>query len=342
MKVIPGAAPAAAAPAGSTTSAQEARARAISMIQGQQAQAEAVPNPTRISPEELGAIRQPAQSHSTEETVAEQVPAESKAPESPASSEQPLSSQYAVLARKEKAIRQREAAIRAREAAIRAVEDAARVPAATPPQSSFDESKYVQKDALTSDPFRILTELGLTYDQLTEMALNGPKPESIALSNEVKALREELKALKGETESTKKSVADQQAQSYKQAINQITLEAKNLINNNPAFETIKETNSISDVVELIDETFKKDGILLTVEEAALEVEDYLLEEAMKLSKIKKIQQRWMPKETPAPVSKTTEQPKQQQLKTLTNSVGTSRQLSARERALLAFEGKLKS
>lgn len=306
----------------------------------EQAQETPVLDPTRISPEEASAIKtaESRQNDTTESVESETVKEETKAVE-----EEPISSQYAVLARKEKALRQRDQQLRAREAAIKTQEDASKA-ALAPPKPAFDESKYISKDRLLEDTFGALSELGLTYDQLTERALNAPKSEDLAITNELKALREELKAIKGETENTKKSIQDQQTQSYQQAVAQIRNEAKNLVDHNPDFETIKETSSIGDVVDLIEQTFKEDGILLTVEEAARQVEDYLVEEAMKITKIKKIQQRMQaaaPKPTPtAAVQESTSQPKQQQLKTLTNSVGTSRQLSARERALLAFENKL--
>lgn len=330
------------------STAQSARERAISRLMGNSSSSpSAVPNQNSVSPEEMGAIAAPkveksefekvteeAQKHSIEAESSPEPKAETKA------DEEPLSSQYAILARKEKAIRQREQQLKAREAAIKAQEETSKVsaPIAAP---SIDESKYISREKLTSDPFGVLTELGMTYDQLTEAALNGPKPKEVELMNEIKAMREELKILKGETESTKKTFSEQQDSAYKQAVAQIRNEVRVLVDKDPNFETIKETGSSGDVVELIEQTFKEDGILLTVEEAAQQVEDYLLEEAMKLAKIKKIQQRLMPKAEAPKAEVKTENKQSQPLKTLTNAVGTSRQLSARERAILAMEGKLK-
>jgi len=109
------------------------------------------------------------------------------------------------------------------------------------------------------------------------------------------------------------------------------------------YELIAATGSIDDVVELIERTFTEEGRLVPVEEAAQAIEDYLAEEAYKLSKLKKIQQKLAPSAQAKPEQKQTEQPKQPQtqMKTLTNAVGTQRQLSARERAIAAFEGKNK-
>lgn len=303
-----------------------ARERAISKLTGGATEQQSpVQNPTQVSPEELSAIRAPSAPAAQIDTTETPAQAETKA-------EEPLSNQYAILARKEKALRQREQQIRAKEQQLRASE----APKA-PEKPAFDESKYISRDRIASDPFSVLAELGLSYDQLTEKALNAPTPDQVAFSNEIRALREELKALKSDSEGTKKSFQDQQDSAYKQAVNQIRVETKSFIKNNPEFEAIQATDSINDVVELIDVTFKEDGYLMSVEEAARQVEDYLVEEATKLAKLKKIQSRLAPKATSA--QQPTEQ-KQQQMKTLTNAVSAAGKLSARDRAMLAFEGKL--
>lgn len=312
------------------------RERAIAKLIGSapaQAEQPVVRDATRVSPEESTAVRPPSlqpsetkgQIDSTEGNPSE-VKADTK------TSEEPLSAHYAILARKEKAIRQRDQQLKAREAAIKAQEDAAKL---TPPTPSFDQSKFVDKERLTQDPFAVLSELGLSYDQLTELAMNAPKPEQLAVLNEMKALKAEIAAMKGET---KKSFEQQAQEQRNQAITQIRNEVKHLITNDVQFETIKATDSIDDVVSLIEKVYDKDGILLSVEEAAQQVEDYLIDEAIKIAKLSKIQQRLQPK--PAEVKTPTDAEKQP-LKTLTNSIASSRQLSARERALLAFENKLK-
>ena len=322
-------------PGAKTEAQMTAREKAIQALMKPAAHTAPVPDPTRISPEEHGAVytqrkaapQPPAQNDNTESS-APTPEAETKV------SSEPLSSQYATLARKEKALRLQQQQMKARELALKAQEDALKAPA----KPSFDESKYVPRDRLTQDPFTVLNELGLTYDQLTEMALNAPKPEQMAIMNEMKALKSEIAALKGEQEKSSKSFEEKEKLQYTQAMNQIRNEVNHLVSVDPQFETIQATGSVGDVVELIERTFNEDGVLMSVEDAASQVEDYLVEAAMKLSRIKKIQQRLAPKAAPA--QKNTTQSQQPQLKTLTNSVSSSRQLSAKERALLAFEGKL--
>lgn len=258
-------------------------------------------------------------------------PVETKAAESPKAPEEPLSSQYAILARKEKAIRQRELDIRKREAALKSE------PAKPAVAPSMDTSKYVDRESLISNPFGVLNELGLSYDQLTELAINAPKPEDLALQREIKALREEMKLLKGESESTKKTFEQREVEQRSQAEKQIENEVSRLVKSDPNFEMIAQTGNIAEVVSLITRTFDEDGIFMSVEEAAQAVEDHLLEEAMKLTSYKKIQQK-LASRTPA--QQPTAQQEKQPLKTLTNSVSSSRPLTARERAILAMQGKL--
>jgi phosphopentomutase len=121
------------------------------------------------------------------------------------------------------------------------------------------------------------------------------------------------------------------------------MEASSLVKNDPNFEAIRASGkgAVKQVVQLIERTFDQDGILLTVEEAAQAVEDHLVEEATKLTRIGKIQQRLAAnaKTAQKPVQTTGQSP--QASKTLTNTMSTARPLSARERALLAFKGELK-
>lgn len=289
-------------------------------------QVEAVRNPNNISPEELSAIRPPSgQSNNIEEPSSEPEVA-SKAPE------EPLSSQYAVLARKEKALRAREQQLRSREDAAKKAAEAATQPKAP----TFDESKYVSRDKLLEDTIGTLSELGLSYDDLTQRALAGPSPEQLQQQTYIKKLEARLAQIEEKQQETVKTFEQRDLEAKNQTVSQLRNETKRLVESNEAFETIKETNSVNDVVELIERTFAEDGYIMSVEEAAQAVEDHLVEEAMKLTRIKKIQQKL---QSATAATKQTDAPKQQQVKTLTNSMGTSRQLSARDRALLAFRGE---
>ncbi len=341
MQIVPKAQAAVATPPNAKVNAQPSGVeRAIAKFnEGLRTQAQETPvaNPNKVSAEEMSAIKAPSkqedagQADTVEASVEEAKPEEPKAEEKKSD----LSDRYAMLARREKALRAKDLELKAREAALKPKD------APAPAQPAIDPSKYVSKDLIASDPFAVLSEIGISYDKLVELAVNAPKPEEVAQQQAFKKLEAEIKALKDEQEGVKKNFNDAQRKNYEQAVNQIRVETKNLISNDPEFETIKETGSIEDVVDLIKQTFDKDGVLLTVEEAAKEVEDYLVEEAIKISKIRKIQQK-LAGNKPAPSQQNTTVTKQQQpTKTLTNSISGSRQLSARDRAILAFKGELK-
>lgn len=328
MNIIPKATPTPAQP--QQSSKADARARAVAMIQSQ---ANPVANPSNVSPEELSAVRAPSTpnlgQNSTNEAPAAPEAAQVEATKAPTKEEPPLSRQYAILARKEKAIRTQAQELKAREEAVRVREEAVK---ATP---SFDESKYIARDKLKAETLSVLANEGITYDELTNQILNTPKQDP-ATQAYLQRLEAKIAELEGKTQSVAKSYEEQQTQQYNQAVNQIRTEAKQLILSDSSFETIKETNSLEDVVDLIKRTFEEDGVVMSVEEAAKAVEDHLVEEAIKIAKLSKIQKRLSPAAQPP---QKLQDPKQPQMKTLTNAVGTSRPLTAKERAVLAFKGE---
>lgn len=240
-----------------------------------------------------------------------------------------LSPKYAALARQEKAMRGRAQQLKAREDAIKAKE------------AEYSTS-YVSKSDLakriSENPLAVMGEYGLTAEQLTQLALNPPAPESL----EIQKLKAKFEALEGKQSETLTNLEKQQQQAYDQAVNQIRNDAKFLIDADENFETIKETNSVEAVVELIKETFDQTGDILSVQEAAKEVENYLIEEALKMARLKKVAEKLAP-----PIeSKQQLIPKQNQpLRTLTHTVSAStKPLSSKDRvqrAILAFKGELK-
>jgi hypothetical protein len=267
--------------------------------------------------------------------------AESKAP---ADDKDPLSTHYAAMARKEKALRakvqQQELQFKQREEALKAREEA------LSSKDSEYKSSYVSKDDLKRDPWSVLQDLGVTYDQITEMALTSQSVPPVVMQQMSKLermLEEERSERKRYEENFKKQQEEQQTAAYKQAVETLKRDASALVKDNPSYELIAATDSSADVVELIETTFKEEGRVMSVQEAADEIEKYLEEEAYKLSQLKKIQSKIKPalKETSSPDGKVEVkfQAKQQQ-KTLTNALGATKPLSARDRAILAAQGKL--
>lgn len=316
----------------SQNQADSAKARAMAALMGGQ---QTPPVSANISVEELGALKTDGQRISIEEpkeVTGEPPIASNEVSKEPGKGE-PLSDKYAALARRERQLRNDIRAFKEQQAQ-----------AAAKPTATFDESKYIPVDALENDLLGTLSQRGYSYDKIVEQALNA-QTQDPATKAALARLEAQIRASDERNTKLQASLEEQQTSQRKQAVSQIKAEASSLVKNDPNFETIKETNSIDDVVELIEKTFDQDGILLSVEEAAQAVEDHLLEEAMKLTKIGKIQQRLKANAEAnatkaTPTAQTAAQP-QQQSKTLTNTMGTSRQLSARERAILAAKGELK-
>lgn len=228
---------------------------------------------------------------------------------------EPLSPQYAALARKERALRTQEKELQAREASFKSQE------------TEFQASREF-KERLKQNPLDVLNELGITYDQLVEAAVNQPNPE-------IKAVKSELQALKeAQAKQLEQSSAREKAQ-RDSAIKQISHDAKSLIDSDPAFETIKETGSLPDVVDLIVKTFDESGELLTVEDAAKLIEEELFEEAIKIANLKKVKAKL----TPEVVTEAKKPTEQAPIRTLTNDITSRQNLSSRERAILAFKGE---
>jgi ribosome-binding ATPase YchF (GTP1/OBG family) len=278
-----------------------------------------------VSPVE--GLRQP----DTIETEPAKVETDSK----PDAKVEQLSPKFAELARREKLYNEKRKAIEAKESELKAREAQFQ---------SADDYKASLKGKFTQSPLEALSELGLSYDQITQLMLNQPKPEEL----QYQQLQQEIKALKAANEKTVADMQAAQKSQYEQAVTQIRNEVKMLVDSDGTYETVKEMGAQDSIVELIEETFKQKGYLMTIEEASKQVEDYLVEEAFKMANLKKVQARLKP--TPAEVptqdlaaakAKQDEAP----IKTLTNTVSqsASRPLSnkeKRERAILAFQGKL--
>jgi len=305
-----------------------------------------------ISVEELGAIRAAPKAEIVENTEIEQpqdqeVTASAPEETKPAIEEQkpkdtPESRRWAQMVRQERALRakaqQQEQSFKAREEALKARE------AAIASKDQEYQQGYISKDQLKQDTLRILADSGISYDELTQQILN-QSPRNPQVDSHIARLEAKIAQLEKANETNQESAKQQQQAQYDAAVKQIRQDAINLVKNDPNFETIKATGSVRDVVELITETYNKDGIVLSVEEAAEQVENYLVEEAMKLTRVGKIKQRLSQSNASAAKPQTqtpsSNAPKQTQMKTLTNAAGSTRQLTVRERAIAAMEGRLK-
>lgn len=336
MKTIPVASPHAVAPTQQNPQkAADARARAVAKMSAGPISVDQ----NNISPEEVSAVRphkieaQPDQidtNSSVEDTPAPKAPEKTE--------ETQLSTQMQMIVRRERALRakaqKQQQDFQARQDQLKAKELELKA------QEQQYKDGYVSKQTLKNQTLQALMDAGVTYEELTNQILNQPALDPRTEST-INRLEAKIKSLEEANEQGKKAQVDQQTAQYQAAVKQIRQDVIGLVNSDPTFETIKATRSVSDVVELITKTYDEDGIVMSVEEAAQQVEDYLVEEATRLAKLSKIQKRLTPAAKPA--SQQTQGQKQSQpMKTLTNATSSTRQLSARERALLAFKGELKS
>jgi len=230
--------------------------------------------------------------------------------------DKPLSPQFVALAKQERQLRKARQELKVQQDAWKT-----------------QQASYVSKDALLSDPLKALAEAGISYDRLTELQLSQIAPDPN------QQLLDKIAALEAKLAGVDEQFVKRDNAAYDAAVNQIRNDVKLLVDSDPSFETIKATGESEAVVELIRRVFDAEGTILSVEEAANLVEEKLLQnkidELERLSKLSKIKSR-MAKQTEnsAEVS-TPQQPAQQT--TLSNAGTVSRPLSARERAIMAFE-----
>lgn len=249
----------------------------------------------------------------------------------------PLSPKFAALAREQKLLRQQQREIQEQRKAIEAE------------RQTIEQSKQ-WKQRITQDPYGVMLEAGLTADQVAALMLQQPNPEEQKYS----LLQQELKQIKESQEQAKQEALRIQQQQYADAVGQIRSDVESLVSADDTYETIKTMGATEAVVALIEETYHKDKRLMSIDEAAKEVEEYLVEEAYKIAQIKKIRAKFNPApEQQDPLKQLSnqkslqQQPAQskQQMTTLSNralnsSAKPMTNKERRERAILAFQGKL--
>ncbi len=308
-----------------------------------------IPKPN-IQPEVAQGLEQAAQGEFVESPVTHQdAPGEAQQDIPPPTPQPPkdptLSRQFAQLANKERALRQQQQQMKAREQALNEREQAL-TQAPQPTTPAFDRSQYVAVEDIKRNAYGVLQQVGVSYDDVTQQAMQY-QPINPEVQRHIQSLESKLAKLEEATQTQTKSWQEQQTQQYQAAVKQIDMDVASLIKADPVtYEAIAKSGKSAqlEVRKLIEETYKQDGILMTVEEAANEVENYIIDEGYRtFSQIEKFKQRMAPKpatakQAPVQTQSTKQTPP---MKTLTNATSSPRQLSAKERAVLAFKGELK-
>lgn len=204
-----------------------------------------------------------------------------------------------------------------------------------------EQAKYVPLDKLRTEPLKALSEAGISQDRLVELQLNQGNPPS-----ESELLKAKIAELETKLNGVDETFKSRDKQAYDNAVRTIQRDAELLVNSDPAYETIKALGAegTNEVVELIKKQFALDGTILDVEDAAKQIEELAAEReyqrVQKFTQLPKLKQKLSPP-APAPSASEGEEAKQSPSSqttppTLTNQMGVSRPLTARERAILAF------
>ena len=221
----------------------------------------------------------------------------------------PLSPQLAALAKQKRLLQVKERELAEREKAL----------SSTPAKNA----DWINPADLKSKPLSVLLSHGVTYEQLTEAILS----DQHNTNPDIQAMRDEIKSLKEEMTNT---FTTRDTQAEQQVLAEMKREAEVLTQTGDDFELVRETGSIPDVMRLIEQTYRSTGEVLDVREALALVEKELVEESLKIARIKKVQSQLQP-----PV---VTQGKPNQMRTLTNKDGASPPIDRKARALAAFIG----
>lgn len=181
-----------------------------------------------------------------------------------------LSPKVSALARKEQAQRQREQAFARREKELA-------------DKIAAGEKFLALQEKIKAKDYSGAEELGIAYNDLAQYELDkaakaDPKEERIS-------------KLEAELAAQKKAQEDKTVEEYKanQALWQ--KEIKRVVSENDEFSTIRELKAEDAVLKHINDSFDEDGVELTAEEAAKEIEEALLARAQVFSNVPKLKSK---------------------------------------------------
>lgn len=234
---------------------------------------------------------------------------------------EPLSPQFAALAKQKRALQVKERELLEREKALSE--------RGTAPQS--DELL----NRLKSEPLSVLQEYGVLtpdfYNSFTEFLVSG----NGQINPEVQALKAEIKAIK---EGVEKNFQTREEQAEEAALTEMLYEAERLAKEGDDFEMVRTEEAYDQVLRLIHKTYKDTGRVMDVREALEAVENRLFARAEKLASTNKLKSKFAPQlETPQLQS----QQRPQGMRTLTARDTATPVSDRRARAIAAFQGMMK-
>ena len=148
---------------------------------------------------------------------------------------------------------------------------------------------------LKKDPLRALEDIGLSYDKLTELALNDGK---LTPEMQMRLMREELEGgYKKKFEELENRLLEKERSDEQRRYDDIQRGFQNEIedfveSNADRYELIKANEANDIIYDVIEEHYNDTGRILDIEEAAEAVESYLEEEAEKLLSLGKLRSKF--------------------------------------------------
>lgn len=218
------------------------------------------------------------------ESAAEEVESSLEAAHEPERDD--FSRKFAALSRREKEIRAKEAEYDQR------IADLEHQFSAREPQKEPEIPFDVQ---LRQNPLKALESVGLSYDKLTELALNDGK---LTPEMQMKLMREELETdYKSKFEDLENRLVEKEQsleeQRYEDTKTGFQHEIESFVNSSGEEYELIRANEANDVVyDVIEEHYNETGKILDIKEAAEAVESYLEEETSKLLKLGKVRSKF--------------------------------------------------
>lgn len=213
--------------------------------------------------------------------------------------EDEFSSKFAALSRREKQLREKEAHMQGQyEKKLAELE--ARIEAMQKPQvEEVAKPKELPLEyRLKKDPLGTLKELGLSFDQLTNLALNDGK---LTPEMQMDLMRQEIdQKYSSELESLRNDLLErdrkQEEAKYNETVQNFQAELANFVNDNDQYELIRANDATEVVFDVIEQHYNDTGRILSKQEAADQVEAYLEEEVEKLLKLNKLKNKLAPQD----------------------------------------------
>lgn len=203
-----------------------------------------------------------------------------------------FASKFAALTRKEKAIREQQAALKSQQSEIDNL------------KKQFEDrgkTEVTLADRIKKEPLKVLSEMGLTFEDLSQIVLNegNPTPEML-----IKRTRDELQSeYKKELEDLKTSLLEKEKKSEEDKVNavksQYLEQLTEYVNSNEKYELIRHNDAVQLVYDVVEGFYEEKGEVLSIEQAADQVESYLETEAKRIFELKKFKQTSQTKEQPS-------------------------------------------